>query len=247
MNNEHTIPAVEKAVALLAYLGNSSHGATQAELARELGITPSTCYRIIQTLQKHDWLRKVGGNRFDLSAGMLATTMKLANQAARFEVCRPLLEKLANQTGLSAKLSIRQGNDQISLIRAESPNPVSISGREGARFPVIEGSVGAVLLYREEMSDIEALAAGCKDDIDEKKDLTLVRDRIEEVRRHGYCFNAKANRWRIDALSVPLSGEDGEVLAAITLLGFDDDFSPACLEKLLTAMKSCAAGCLKAI
>ena len=144
MNNEHIIPAVEKAVALLEHLGRSDRGATQAELARELDISGSTCYRIIQTLQKHDWLRKLPGNRYDLSGGMLTAAMKLVDAAARFEQCQPLLEELARQTGLSAKLSIRQGTDQLTVLRAEGPGPVSVTGKVGARVPVIEGSVGAI-------------------------------------------------------------------------------------------------------
>ena len=50
MNNK--IPAVEKTIALLELLAKLPEGATQAELKKELGISMSTAYRILQTLQK---------------------------------------------------------------------------------------------------------------------------------------------------------------------------------------------------
>ena len=54
----NTIPAVEKAVAVLDILGARENGATQAELVELLRITPSTCYRILQTLLEGE--RNVG-------------------------------------------------------------------------------------------------------------------------------------------------------------------------------------------
>ena len=57
MNN--TIPAVEKAVQLLLALAEGEK--TQAELSAGLGISMSTAYRILTTLQAHRWVRKNSG------------------------------------------------------------------------------------------------------------------------------------------------------------------------------------------
>jgi DNA-binding IclR family transcriptional regulator len=225
MNTENINPAVEKTLFLLHHLGQSPHGATQAELARELGISPSTCYRILQTLRKHDWVRKGADSRYDLSGGVLSATMKLHRQLVRLEHCRPLLDELAAATGLTAKLSIRQGTWQVTILRAESPRPLSVSGKVGARFPLIEGSVGAALLSRTEPDEVRELANGCTEDIPERGNSDLVLSRIQTIRRDGCCLNTSLTRWRIGAMSAPLIGPDGEVTAALTLLGVDEDFA----------------------
>jgi len=247
MNNENIIPAVEKAVLLLERLGRNNGGATQAELAGELGITGSTCYRIIQTLQKYDWLRKTPGNRYELSGGMLSAAMKLVNPAARFERCQPLLDMLANRTGLSVKLSVRQGSEQITILRAESPRATSVSGRVGARFPVVEGSVGAALLCHAGEEEIQMLAKQCREAIREKDHPELIRERIEDLHRNGYCLNARLNRWKVDAMSIPLGKTSGQTEAALTLLGFDDDFPPERLDQLAAEMKKTGKACMAAI
>ncbi|OGV75362.1 MAG: hypothetical protein A3K19_08950 [Lentisphaerae bacterium RIFOXYB12_FULL_65_16] len=243
MNSAHTIPALGKAVLLMEYLGRSDGGATQAELARELGISTSTCYRIIQTLGKHDWLRKVPGNRYDLSGGILSATMKLVQYLARYEQCQPLLNRLAATTGLSTKLSIRQGNEQVTVLRAESPRPLSVSGKVGARFPVIEGSVGAALLSSSSAADIRQLAETCGEDIAEKGDPEIVMARVESIRCRGYCLNSKHNRWRIDAMSAPLTDVNGQVVAALTLLGMNEDFSEGNTESLASRLLAAARKC----
>ena len=240
MNTKHTIPALDKAVRLLEYLGQTEGGAAQAELAEELGISASTCYRIIQTLWKHDWLNKRSGNRYDLSGGILTVATKLFKRLARFEHCQPLLNGLAEETGLTVKLSIRQGSEQVTILGAESPRPLSVSCKVGARFPVIEGSVGAALLCEVCEEDIRELAAECSEDIPERQDIGMVLARVDAVRTTGCCRNGKENRWHIDAMSAPMRDREGSVIAALTLLGVSADFEDDGAARLRASLLSCA-------
>ncbi|MEI8247695.1 MAG: IclR family transcriptional regulator [Lentisphaerota bacterium] len=247
MNKENIVPAVAKTLELLDSLGRSERGATQAELMKELNITMSTCYRIIQTLHKYDWIRKLPGNRYDISGGLLSAAMKLSDSTARFKAAQPALEHLAAQVGLSAKLSIRQGSEQITILRAESPKPLSVYGRVGSRFPIVEGSVGAALLSAVAPDDIVRLAAECRDKIPEKANPEIIMDRILDIHHQGYCFNARHSRWKVDAMSIPVADTDGQVIAAITLLGFDDDFQKIKLDELAAHLRRVAVECAKLI
>ena len=224
MNNENLIPALDKALSLLEHLGRNAGGVTQAELSSKLDITQSTCYRILQTLQRHDFVKKQAGGRFDISGGLLTAALRLVDRAKRFERAQPILDALAAKTGFSCKLSIRQGFEQISILRAESPLAVSVSGKIGARFPLIEGSVGAALLASDDEAALSSLAEACKDDIEERKDFSIVRRRISEIREKGFAVNDRPNRWNIEALSAPVRDSEGSVAAAITLIGFKDEF-----------------------
>lgn len=243
MAGENTIPAVEKAVAILNRLGDSAGGMTQAELAVELEIAPSSCYRILQTLLEAGWIRKVEGTRYDLSFGLLGTVRKLTDGAARFRAMMPVLEELAQMTGLCCKLSVRQGESQISLLRAESPRPMAVSSRIGVRFPVAEGSVGAALLVSVPAAEREKLARSCARESGVAESPELLRDGVEAIRRDGYCFNRGRNRWRVDAMSAPVRDAEGRAVAALTLLGYDEDFSeerlPAVARELLDKVKKC--------
>ncbi len=244
MNNENTIPSLEKALQLMEFLGGTTEGATQQELVRQIGLTTSTCYRVLQTLKNRDWVKQNAGGRYDLAAGILRTSMKLYDQVPRVEHMQPLLEQLSHQTGLSCKLSVRQGDDQLTLLRAESPNPVSVSGKVGAKFPIIEGSVGAALLFLTESDSIEQLAKSCKDDIPEKNNPALVLKRIDEIRQTGVCLGDSESRWRVSAMSAPVVSADGCVIAALTLLGFTEDFAGK-KETLALQLQETASTCMK--
>ena len=239
--SENLIPAVVKAVMLLERLGQSPRGATQAELRQELQLSPSTCYRLIQTLLATGWIRKIPDSRYDLAGGLLTAARKLLRQTANFETAQPLLERLAAATGLAVKLSVRQNDEQLTLLRAESPRPTAVSARAGCRFPLIEGSVGAALLACSAPEEIARLVRRCPEDIIEKQQPELIRKRLTALRDTGYCFNAVHNRWRIDALSVPVAGDGGGVAAALTLLGTDEDFRPELMPATVRALQNAAA------
>ncbi|HEX2949505.1 MAG TPA: IclR family transcriptional regulator [Armatimonadota bacterium] len=247
MKKEHIIPSIEKTIALLEYLGKLQGGASQGELVAELDITASTCYRILQTLQKHDWVRQQPGNKYDLANGMMPMLMKLSDFSARFALAQPALERLANRAGLSCKLSIRQGHEQVTILRAESPQPMTVSGKIGSRFPLIEGSVGAALLYAETPDMIADQIAVCTESIAEITDPQIVLSRIRDIHQQGYCLNIKYNRWKVEAMSSPVIDDDGRVIAAITLLGFQDDFRSDKLDGLSAALHDAVTECARLI
>jgi DNA-binding IclR family transcriptional regulator len=62
-------------------------------------------------------------------------------------------------------------------------------------------------------------------DIPEKRDPELLEEAIREARRRGTVLNIRPNRWNIAALSIPVFGSSGAVLAAVTVIGTTEDFS----------------------
>ena len=239
MNN--TIPAVEKTVQLLLALAAGEK--TQAELSAELGISMSTAYRILTTLQAHRWVRKRSGAAYSLAEGVLPLARGISPEIALLECAERKVSELVRRHDIACKLSVREGDRQLTCFRAEPPGPVSLTGRNGSSFPLIEGSVGAALLSEDSEAEIAALAAACRDDIPEKGRPELILAGIREVRERGTVLNASKNRWHIAALSIPLHGRTGAVIAALTLIGGEEDFTGGkrrCWDKI---MKECAAEC----
>ncbi len=241
MKNENTVPAVDKALSVIEYMCSAERPVTQAEICRAVEVTTTTGYRIVQSLMKHNWIRKNRGNTYSLSLGMLALLLKSRNGGVCFDSAQPVLEELARRTKLACKLSIRQWEEQVSVLRAESPEPFSVSGKNGSRFPVIEGSVGAALLLEEPEESIRRLAADCRVEIPEKNDPELILRRIAGIRKDGYIFNRGNNRWRVDAMSVPVFDSRKEVAAALTLIGIHDDFTDGNMRCLAETLAEAAS------
>ncbi len=236
MKNKNTIPAVEKTLEILEYLSSREEPVSQAEICRSAGVSATTGYRIVQSLIAHDWVRRERGNTYTLSSGMARTGMFFRKNAFLFDGAQGILDDLAAETQLTCKLSIRQWNDQLALLRAEPSLPFAVGGKNGVRFPVIEGSVGAALLSAESDEHLRELAGKTECDIPEKQDPDLLCRRVETVRKNGWIFNRGSNRWRVDALSMPILDSRREVAAALTLLGLQNDFTEENLPERVAAL-----------
>lgn len=239
MNN--TIPAVDKTIQLLSRL--SEQEATQAELSRTLGISMSTAYRILTTLQEHRWVRKKAGSVYALGDGLLGLSRGMSGEVALIEKAVAQVRRIAEKYRIACKLSVRQEDRQLTYFRAEPPGPVALAGNAGSTFPLIEGSVGAALLSEESDEAVNALIGSCEPDLPEKRQPELLFRAIREVRRRGAVLNVRRNRWNIAAFSVPLHDAAGRVIAALTLIGAAADFAGKKRAKWERILKNAAAEC----
>lgn len=245
MKTENTIPVLEKAIQILEFLGGRDGASTQSEIMSELGISQATCYRTLQTFMKHDCVKKDSRGRYDLSHGFLEIGRKLMKNAESVKSMQKFLDSLSEKTGLSSKLSMRKGFSEYStMLRAEPEGTFVISGKVGASFPIIEGSVAGVLLCDSEDSEIEKLIKATPSSVLEKSDTDILYSRIRECREKGYCFSGKKNRWNIEVVSTPVRGGDGNIFAAISLIGFPEDFeknTKLFVSEIIKAKKECEA------
>ena len=241
MNN--TIPAVEHTIAVLEYLSSTASGVTQSEICKKLQISMSSTYRILQTLLKHHWARKDDSGRYELDHGILPLVHHCYRSMQIFEHAQDLMDDITQKLNVACKISLRRGEEQTTIMRSELPGPFSLTGQVGASFPVVEGSVGAALLYQEDNDTILELLSRCTVDIPEKSSPEQLIDSVQQVRENGIVFNLKKNRWNIAAASIPLHDRDRRVVAALTLVGNLEDFAGEKLQKITSAMKQAAIKC----
>lgn len=225
MDSKNTIPALRKAIQLIHALAEDQNTATSAQLSRKLEIAPATCYRILQTFVACDWLRPAGGGRFEFSAGLLPLLEPLSDYQRLFEHLRAPLEKLAAQTELSAKISVKQGENAVTALRAESPRDLMPCSKIGTAFPLAYGSSGACLLSGLNDEEIAQIIAGSAADVWRWQTLDDVWARVRTVRAQGITYDAGQYYPNVHAISAPIYRARGEVFAALTLIGWPEDFA----------------------
>ena len=237
----HTIPVLKKAIAVLREIAAGGETTAKA-MAQQAGVSASTTYRILQTFIAEDWVRASADGRHELSIGLLPLLKPLRRHEALIETARPVLEKLAADTGLTAKLSVRDGDRALTLVRAESPRETSISVRVGAAYHLALGSSGAVLLAdlaaKERAALLDRAPVACW----EHQKPADVSARIAECRRLGYCGDFGGYRPSVHALSAPVRN-GGAIVAAFTLVGFAQDFEGRRRSSLAKYLLGAAAAC----
>ncbi|MBI1338097.1 MAG: helix-turn-helix domain-containing protein [Phycisphaera sp.] len=217
----HQIPVLNKALRVLEAITGGAQNLSVADLARLLKLSPSTCYRILQTLIAADWVRpKSAGVGYELSLGLLPLVQPFLGHQAVIEALTPAMNRLVDRTGLSAKLTARQGSEAVTLLRVDAFEPMTVTGRVGVRFHLALGSSGSCLLAQIDDEQVERLLAGAPREVWKWQSRRDVAARVRQCRSVGYCVDRGQYHPAIHTLSVPWHEPRTDASYAVTLMEF---------------------------
>ncbi|MDJ0394762.1 IclR family transcriptional regulator [Rhodococcus sp. G-MC3] len=222
---------VARATALLRAVGGAEPtGASTTELARATDLARPTAHRLLTSLAEEGFLDR------DTSTGVwaLGPEMYLLGSAAagRYDItdhARAIVHTLARESGESAFLSTRRGDETVCLLREDGRFPLrSHVLYEGVRLPLGVASAGLVILAH--LKDREV------DDYLERTDLqpdwgvhhspAAIRHRIATTRENGYAVNPALlveGSWGIGAAVFDRAGAPAW---ALSLTGVETRFRP---------------------
>lgn len=243
----HTVPVLRKAIGVLAAVAQGNGAVTTKSLATTLRISPTTCYRILQTYVAEGWLRPGANGTFELSFGLVPLLRPLLRHEVLVETVREPLAQLARKTGLTAKLTVRQGDDAVTLHSANSPKGTAITSRVGSVVSLAVGSSGAMFLAVLPDDEVARILAAAPAEVWRFQKREDVLRRVREGRRLGCCFDGGSYQPHINTLSGPLYASDRSLIGVVTLLGFPQDFDPAVRPALIRELKFTAGGCTQLI
>ena len=213
---------VGRVALLIRLVARYPGGSVLADIVRDSGLTRPTVHRLLTSLAQEGLLdHDKATNAWRLGPELYVMGTLAARSFPIEEYARPSLERLANDTGESAFLSVRRGTETACLLRQEGSFPVrSFVLHEGARFPLGVASAGlAIMAYLPE-NEIEELLR--QDQYFVRKwgaghSPEAIRDNLQKTRATGFAVNPglilegswgmgaaifDRNRWPVWALSL---------------------------------------------
>lgn len=137
------VGAVVHALAILRCLAAATGPVGVAAVARDTGISPSTCFNILRTLARAGFAAFCTAEKtytLGLAVAELATGLVGISHA---ELLRPELERLAlNYEMLVVLWRVTEDDHLVLLDRAFSQTAVRVEMRVGLRLPALVGAVG---------------------------------------------------------------------------------------------------------
>ena len=215
MDQKNTVPMVEKALNILEYIGASETAVELPELQENLGIKQSSCYRIATTLVRRGWLEKRSDNRYEIAAGISRAADKIRFRMERYNRLQPMMNRLADQIGFSAKFSVRDGDEFVNVCSAQCRSGFLNFSDPGFRSRLDElASVSAIFLSESSPEEQRRLL--------NDNQLAQLEAMQTFYREHGYSFipgqHGKNAKYPFDTLSFPIRRKGGELLGVISFL-----------------------------
>jgi DNA-binding IclR family transcriptional regulator len=119
---------------------------TLADLVRETGLARPTAHRLAVALEEHALVVRDGEGRFRLGARLVGWGAAAGAALALVEPARAVLQRLSAETGESAQLYVREGDQRVCVATHERPTGLRDTVPLGAVMPLTKGSGGRVLL-----------------------------------------------------------------------------------------------------
>jgi DNA-binding IclR family transcriptional regulator len=119
---------------------------TLADLVRETGLARPTAHRLAVALEKQFLVVRDGEGRFRLGARLVGWGAAAGAALALVEPARAVLARLSAETGESAQVYVREGDQRVCVATHERPTGLRDTVPLGAVMPLTKGSGGRVLL-----------------------------------------------------------------------------------------------------
>jgi DNA-binding IclR family transcriptional regulator len=222
--NGQTVGSVARAIALLDAVAESDGGARVNELARRIGVNPSTASRLLGTLEAGGLVERSPGGPYRLGLKLVALSDRVLGQLDVRDRARPWLTWLVQETGETATLSVPGGGEAITVDFVPSPSSVVSLARLGRPSVAHATAAGKVML-----AFGPAGAAGVAGG-DGGAELTAFTERtitdpgalgeeLDGVRAAGVAEAVGEREPDLNALAAPVIGRGGELVAILGLQG----------------------------
>jgi DNA-binding IclR family transcriptional regulator len=156
----YSVPALEKGLDLLEALAERPEARSQADLARDLGRSPSEIFRMLACLERRGYIvKEEGSGRYRLTLRLfeLAHTHTPVDQL--LHAADGPMRELARRIRESVHLSVLSDGKLLVLSQVESQNRTRVSVEVGARFPAVRTASGRILLGHLGQEELRALLA----------------------------------------------------------------------------------------
>jgi IclR family acetate operon transcriptional repressor len=215
--NGPPVGSVARAIALLDAVADSEGGARVNELARRIGVNPSTASRLLSTLEAGGLVERTPQGPYRLGLKLVALSDRVLTQLDVRERARPWLTWLVQETGETATLSVPGGGEAITVDFVPSPSSVVSLARLGRPSVAHATAAGKVMLAfgPRAASDVE-LTAFTERTI---TDADALSGELERIRGAGIAEAVGEREPDLNALAAPVLGRGGELVAILGLQG----------------------------
>ena len=219
---EENLNSAEKALKILLLLAKHEEGMATGELSEELGFTKPTVSRLLQTLSKHDFVRRnppgkkyvLGKSAFDIGRSAQG---HVGYQLA--SIAGPYIDALRDSVGESAVLEIMAGNNAMLVYRANGPHVVGIFAKVGTMIPAhVSPGARAILAFSPPDTVDRILKAKLNRNTPKTiTDPEVLKKSFKEIRRKGFALAFGEYNIDVNAMGAPVFNHEKKPVAAVVI------------------------------
>jgi IclR family transcriptional regulator, KDG regulon repressor len=250
---EQPAPMVERAFRLLDLLSVTEEGLTLSDLARSLNMSKGSIHGLLKTLESNGAIEQVEDRRFVLGPRIYDLAQTYIHRAGLRHFALPAMHRLA--TSISETVCLgrveQKGVRIIECVEDEGEHVgLHIAVRRGMRIPLLAGASGAFALstlplaQRENYLRTHPLIRFTENSITDPQQFLA---RVEEVVQAGISIDREEYLEGVNAVSAPIYGAGGTLVAFLWIVGFSSRFKDEVLDRAAEQLRAEAGGVSRAL
>lgn len=217
------VQSLTRGLTILEALSDVEGGATLTDIAQKVGLPASTTHRLLNTLEKMDYVHQTG------ELGLWTIGLKTFTVGSAFVSNRdfalqshPYLRRLMDQSGETANLSILDGYDVVFIGQVQCREIMRMLVKLGSRHPIHASGSGKAILAALADDTVQDILA--KHGLPRHTEHTIVTpdglwNAIKLIRKHGYAYDDEEHALGLRCVAAAVYDEYSEPLGAISLAG----------------------------
>jgi len=225
---------VTNALRILRYLSRARGPETVTMIARTLDINTSTCFNILRTLASEGMVAFDDRTKsYGLGIGVVQLAQGALSEQGKVEVIRPLMQKVADDHGVTVTLwRVAESHRNVLISASQSRSAVQISMDVGQRLPLYIGAFGRVLAAVNGASEATLRAEFARMRWADAPTLETYLADVAAVRRTGWALDDGHFAVGVASVAVAVRDFDGAVRHGIVATFFHNQLQKGATERL---------------
>lgn len=226
---------LDRGLDLLEMAVNES--ATVIQLAERSGLSRAIAYRLVGSLAARGFLAMGANGQVRGGRQLLRLRNLVQDQTDLVALARPQLEWLAQETGMSAFMGRREGDESVHMLRVPGRERVAVTTQPGTRRRLAETGLGKALLLDDGERSWQRLF-GLADPAHRRSD--AVADMQAAVTR-GVILQCGPAPDHIHSVAAPVRDAAGRIVAAINVAAAAPYLDADRMQQLVPLLRTAAA------
>lgn len=233
-HDAYFVPGLHRGLLVMEALAAEQRPLNASEIAKRVGLTRSSVFRLLYTLRHMGFLETAGDSTlFGLGPRVLNLGFAYLASKDIIDLSRGDLEQLRDETNVSSHLAIRDGREILYLNCIQTRSGFLSNMNVGARLPAYVTPLGWLLLSDLNGREVAELFAGTKFEslsAHTPTDLETLMVRIAQAAAKGYVLSRGLVEFGGSSVAAPIHDKSGAIVAAIDISGPDSAFDLEAME-----------------
>ena len=215
------LSSVSNALSVLEIFDKDNPELGVTEIAKILGIHKSIAFRLVKTLEVHNWLNQTEQRKYCLSLKAFEVGSQVITRLGLGVGIQPILEELAGKTGESVNVGVMDGTDIMYVNKITPKKILRVEVQIGVRMPAHCTAMGKIILAnlpvaqrKAYISTLKTLPVPTSRTIKDPEKLN--RD-LSKVKEQGFAWSTGELFPEICCVAAPIRDTTGNIVAALSI------------------------------